>query len=108
MADRVDTAMHRVQATALEPVADRPPAESEVDQLHPCDHPVLARRKLSDRPVGCPRSTFGPYDGPNCTFDAHLRSIACEMRQRSPMRYGFTPGGLRRAAAGPGLPRRPS
>jgi hypothetical protein len=68
VADRVDAAVHRVQAAPSKPVADRAPPHSQVNQLPSRDHAMLPLSDARDHaiPVACPtRGTFGPYLGLN-------------------------------------------
>lgn len=76
MADRKHPAVHRLEVTAFDSMADGPPAESEGGQLASRHDPVLTVRKLGDRRVRVTRRTFGPYDGPNCRCDRHAGRIA--------------------------------
>jgi hypothetical protein len=64
MAGRVHAAVEAMQASALEPVPDRPPAEAELQELRPADHAVLAVREGGDQPVdAAARVSFGPMTG---------------------------------------------
>ena len=75
MADGVYPAVHRMQPPSLQSVIDCAGAESELEQLPSCDHPVLALRHLGDYPILATSATFSPYDGVNCTLVAHRADL---------------------------------
>jgi hypothetical protein len=51
MADRVHALMDAVQAPGGNPVADRTPAESELEKLPTSDHAVLPMSERRDPPI---------------------------------------------------------
>ena len=72
MPDGVDAAVQRMQALSLDAVVDGIEGEPECDQLAPCDHAVLAARKLGDHLVGATRAILTVYDRQNFARVSHV------------------------------------
>jgi hypothetical protein len=73
--DRVDTAIHRMQRTASDPVLDRPASEPQLRQLRPRYDPMTPVRKLSDRRIAT-RLRFPMYVMGKCSLDRHAPTVA--------------------------------
>ncbi len=59
--DRIDATKDGVKPTQGQPIANRPIAEAEFEQLPTSDDPMLARSEGSDRPLDLTSLTFGLY-----------------------------------------------
>ena len=71
MSDGKDAAVHRMQATAVEAVADRPAAQPEPCQLAAGNDAVLLAGQRRDRDVVVTLARFGLHMKPNCARVGH-------------------------------------
>jgi hypothetical protein len=65
MADRVDTAKHRIQPAQREPMPDGPVTQAYCPELSACDDSMLSSRQCGDPALNPLRLSFGLYFGLN-------------------------------------------
>lgn len=75
MTHRVDAWVDLAQPSRSYPSADRPGFEADSKQLIPRDHPVLAIRQLTDRPVLYASLSQCPYIGLSDGLGGHARRV---------------------------------
>jgi len=63
VADRVDAAVDRLEATELQSVLNGAAAKAKLQKLGPAHEAVLALRKRADRPIHLTRAHFAPHYG---------------------------------------------
>jgi hypothetical protein len=80
VADRVDAAVDRVQATPLHAVLDDPAAQPERLELAASDDAVLSRGEIRDRSI---RSTFATTMGVNVERMGHAAIVPKQSRRRN-------------------------
>jgi hypothetical protein len=103
VADRIDTAVHAMQTTDFQSVADRAPPQTNGCELGPRHHAPLPAGERSDHSIDRFEVTFGPYFGLKVSPVGHARTLPDGRARRTHRTCRIAPGsGTSRSKAGLG------